>query len=116
MLTLQEASQRIDEPHIKTRFEEILLSSKNKRMVKDGFSPGWQENINAYAGGRMEYDKMLRERGLIEIGKDYIPQEKTDVITSPCANEDFVRALIDQGVELNDTEADAIKSGEYFKD
>lgn len=116
VMSLSEASKKYHEPDIKRRFDEIIENSKNRRMVKDGFTPGWQENINAYAGGRMEYDKMLKERGLVEIGREYVPSEKKDVIVSPCANEEFVRACIDNGIELSDTEADAIKSGEYFKE
>ena len=52
----------IDDPAIKYRIEEIILNSRTKRMKKDGFEPGWQENIREYVGGRAEYDHRLAGR------------------------------------------------------
>ena len=105
----------IDHPEVKRRIGEIIQNSQNKRMTKDGFEPGWQENINAYAGGRLEYDKMLRERGLVEIGKDTSNVKEStavsglkDVITGEMAKE--------LNIDLNEQEIGAIKSGDYFKD
>ncbi|MGE3608016.1 MAG: hypothetical protein AB7I27_00410 [Bacteriovoracaceae bacterium] len=114
IMTLLEASTKIHEPDIKRRFEEIILNSQNKRRKKDGFTPGWQENINAYAGGRMEYDRLLKERGLVELGNDYIPQEaKGDY--NFCQTEEFIQTCLEEGIDLSGNEIDAIKSGEYFK-
>jgi hypothetical protein len=114
MLTLSEAKEANDEL-VKKRIEDIIQSFSTKRMKKDGFEPGWQPNINAYAGGRQEYSRLLKERGLVEIGYDYIPQE--DVRDhSPCSTKEFIDTAVESGVELSDNEKDAILSGEYFKD
>lgn len=115
VLTLQEASQRLEDPAIKKRFENILESSKNKRMKKDGFEPGIQANTGLYAGGRLEYNRQLKELGLVEVGYDFVPQESKGNYNY-CQTDDFINAVTEQGVELNESERDAIKSGEYFKD
>jgi hypothetical protein len=115
VLTLQEAARHIHDPEIKRRFNEIILNSKNVRRKKDGFTPGWQENIQAYAGGPREYARMLKERGLVEIGYDYVPQE-SDGGYDFCQTEEFVQACFENGVELTGNEIEAIKSGDYFKD
>lgn len=115
VMSLQDAVKRLSEPDIKKRFEEILLNNQNKRRKKDGFEPGWQENIQAYAGGRMEYDKILKEKGLTEVGYDYVPQESTGDYNF-CQTQEFVDACLDSGIELSGNEIDAIKSGDYFKD
>lgn len=115
VMTLQEAALKISDPAIMTRFNEIIANSKNVRRRKDGFAPGFQENTGRYAGGRLEYEKQLKEMGLVEIGYDYIPQE-TNAEYNPCANEGFIESCLEAGIELSGNEAEAIKSGEYFKD
>ena len=86
-----------------------------RRRIKDGFTPGWQPNINAHAGGRIEYEKLLRERGLVEVGYDYVPRESR-LYESPCSNEEFVLAAKAAGIDIGDVLAESIKSGEFFKE
>lgn len=114
VMTIEEAHKTGD-PVVRKRIDEIILNSKNKKMVKDGFTPGWQENIQSFCGDRKQYDRALKERGLIETGKDYVPREST-VEGGYCQTDEFVQAVIDQGVELGSCEIDAIKSGEYFRE
>jgi hypothetical protein len=115
IMSLMDASKKLDDPEIRKRFDEICLNQKNKRMKKDGFEPGWQANINAYAGGRQEYNKLLKERGLVEIGYDYVPQE-SEGNYDYCRSDEFINNCIDNGVSLSDNEREAIKSGDFFKD
>jgi hypothetical protein len=115
IMTLQQASQHLADPEIRAKFDSIILNSKTKRMKKDGFEPGWQENIQAYAGGRREYNRMLKERGLVEIGYDYIPQESEDIVNF-CHSDEFVNECLSQGVDLSGNEIEAIKTGDYFKE
>lgn len=99
---------------IDQRIREIIANSKAKRRVKDGFEPGWQENIQAYAGGRREYDQLLKEKGLQEIGYDYIPKDST-VCSSPCHTEEFALAVKEVFPDTSDNEVEAIKDGSYFE-
>jgi hypothetical protein len=114
VLNLQQASKLLNDPVIKSRFEEIILNLSNRKRSRDGFTSGWQENIQAYAGGPAEYSQMLKDRGLVEIGRDYIPTESRGN-TNYCQTEEFVQDCLAQGIELSGNEQDAIKSGDYFK-
>lgn len=116
-LTLEEA-KLLDDPDVKFQIKcELYLGMKAKpfiRRKKDGFTPGWQENIKAYAGGRLEYNKLLKEKGLVEIGYDYIPTEHK-VTKSLCANEEFAMMAKEVVPDLSDNEVEAIKTGELFE-
>lgn len=82
--------------------------------VKDGFVPGWQENIRAYASSRREYDAILKDRGLVEIGKDYIPEESTSSGIDPQA---LAEMCADSGfTERGTVEYEAIKDGSFLED
>ena len=113
MLSLEDAF-KLNDPKVKARVDSIRLSNRNRRMKKDGFTPGWQANINEYAGGPGEYAKKLREKGLVEIGYDYIPQESTSTF-NPFQNEEVLKELAGME-EMSDNEMDALKSGELLKD
>lgn len=114
VMTLAEAAPSEDE-QVQKRIIEIKANLKNKRMVKDGFEPGWQENIQAFCGDRRQYDNALKERGLVEIGKDYVPTDSTND-DNPVDNQQFLENCLEAGIELAGNEAEAIASGEYFKE
>jgi hypothetical protein len=114
VLTLQQAFKFPDN-EVKKRVHEIILSNQNRKRKKDGFEPGWQPNLNEYVGGPKEYAKILRDKGLVEIGYDYVPTESVGEHNF-CQTEEFIQACVESGIELNGNEQDAIKSGEYFKD
>lgn len=114
-LTITQAIN-LEHPAVMKRIDEIFLNKRNKRMTKDGFEPGWQENIQAYAGGRLEYDKMLRERGLVEVGFDTEHVKDSTTTGGACRSEEFIKSALDMGVDLTGNEIEAIKSGEYFDD
>jgi len=117
MLTIHHAKS-FGCPVMIKRANEIVdsLTSKNKRVYKkDGFVPGWQENIRMNITCPAQYRRALKELGLVEIGTDYIPQQ-TEVKFNPFANGEMVREAIKSGIDLSGREIDAIESGEYFND
>ena len=114
VMTLEEATKHFHDDSIKSRFYEIMSNIKTKKRTKDGFEPGYQQNTGRYAGGRIEYEKQLREMGLVEIGKEYIPEESKGDYNF-CHTDDFVQTCLDSGIDLSGNEQEAIKSGEYFK-
>lgn len=114
LLSLTEANI-IDTDEVRKRIDEIIRNKANKRMTKDGFTPGWQENIQAYAGGRLEYDKMLRERGLVEIGYEYTPIDTTTE-ENYFANDEMIKAVKDMGIDLSGQEIEGLKDGSYLKE
>lgn len=113
-LSIEEAC-KIGTPEIKEQLKRIKENQANKRRVKDGFTPGWQENINKNCGSQAEYNRTLKEMGLVEIGRDYIPKDSTTTC-NPFGSDEMVKAIIDTGIELSGQEADGVKSGELFKD
>ena len=113
-MTLEEAFLNGDHL-VKKRFAEILNNIKNRHRKKDGFTSGWQENIQENIGGRKEYDIRLKELGLVEIGNDYIPQQSTNE-THPCSNDEFIKEAAECGVNMTEGLEDSIKSGEFFKE
>lgn len=106
---------KIDPEGSQSRINQIKESKRNKRMVKDGFQPGWQENIQSYAGGRLDYDRQLRERGLIEMGKD-AKITTVEKEFNPFETDEMIKEVIDSGADLSGGQLDALKSGELFKD
>lgn len=106
-------ARTIDHPEVKRRIGEIILNSKNKRMIKDGFEPGFQDNINEYCGSKGEYDRRIRELGLVEIG--YETKDLTESTTTGIKyGDEFIEHAKEIGVDLTGNEIEAIKTGEYF--
>lgn len=87
---------------------------KSGKAVSDGFEPGWQPNVNAWAWSRGAYNKLLREQGLQEIGYDYVPQE-TQVDYSPLSGAAMAQEIARMDPTMTGQEIAAIESGEYFK-
>lgn len=104
----------LDNDAVATRVKEIMLNLKSKRMIKDGFEPGYQDNINEYVGSKGEYDRRLRELGLIEIGYETAHIKETTEVGGAMKSEGFIEAALELGIDLNEQEIDAMKSGEYF--
>lgn len=113
ILTIKDAIQKND-PEIMARVNEIRMNTANVKRIRDGFQSGWQENIQAYCGDRAQYDRALKDRGLVELGSEKFPDSPE--VRHSCANEGFIEALTESGVEVSGAEAEAIKSGELFKD
>lgn len=88
---------------------------KTNRRVKDGFEPGWQENIRKWCDSRSQYNAYVKAMGLQEIGYDYVPQEvKADY--SPLSGAEMAREIARMDSSMTGQELDAIESGKYFKD
>lgn len=98
------------------RCDEIVAElKKNKAHKKDSFVPGWQENIRMYITCPFQYRRALKDLGLIEIGYDYIPQQK-EVSTNVFTPEMVEHAVRELKIDLSGSEIDAMESGEFFKE
>ena len=96
--------------------DEILADKKrqkDKLKRRDGFVPGWQPNINKYITCPVQYQRALKDMGLVEIGNERLVHEAPSF--NPFTQE-VVKEAISMGVDLSDREIDALESGEYFKD
>lgn len=50
-------------------------------MTKDGFKSGWNPGLGEYVGGKIDYERKLKQKGLVEVGKEAISktqERKTD--------------------------------------
>lgn len=43
---------------------------RSKGRIRDGFQPGWQQNIQEFCWSRGSYNKALNRLGMIEMGKE----------------------------------------------
>jgi hypothetical protein len=75
------------EKHAKDNDIKITWSGYDKAKqqiyggIKDGFKPGYQPHLgNRWIGGPREYARVLKEMGLIEMGKGYHKPEFTKEI------------------------------------
>ena len=98
VLTLAQAATLTD-PLIKLRLDEIRMNIANVKRKHDGFEPGIQANTGMYAGGRLEYNRQLKELGLVEIGNDYTPKDSNGDYNY-CQSDTFVESCIEAGIEL----------------
>lgn len=53
-----------------------MFVMRSKRQIDDTFKPGFQPGIGKYAWSKKEYDKMLKDMGLIELGYEDMPEHK----------------------------------------
>lgn len=101
-----------------SRCDEIVADIRDrnkKKRHKDGFVPGWQENIRMYITCPHQYRRALKEQGLVELGYDVEFKDSTKE-SNPFENEEMIKAAIESGIYLSGREIDALKSGDYFKD
>ena len=77
-------------------------------MTKDGFKSGFNHGLGEYVGGRLDYEKKLKQKGLVEIGKEPIrhqKERKTDYF-------DFAtRKALHQEYKVGERELDHLASG-----
>ena len=100
------------------RCDEIIADIKahnKKKRHKDGFVPGWQENIRMYITCPHQYRRALKDLGLVEVGYEVEFKDSTKT-SNPFANEEMIKEAVKSGIYLSGREIDALKSGDYFKD
>jgi hypothetical protein len=115
-LTIKEAID-LNNPEINERINHIRLNQSSKRMTKDGFEPGVQDNIKEYCGSRGEYDRRLRELGLVEVGKETSHlKESTEVGGGFTRSDGFIEYAKEIGIELSGNEEQAIKDGTFMSE
>lgn len=116
MLTVMQA-RSFGCKHMIKRANEIVdsINSKNKKKhKKDGFVPGWQENIMCNAWSYGEYQRILKQNGLIELGNETAPI-KDATTTGGYYNDEFFKSAHDAGIYISGKEEEAMRSGDYFK-
>lgn len=78
-------------------------------MKKDAFRPGFQEHLGCYVGGKREYNNLLKERGLIEAGKEYVAPTTEKPVDIMLNREELRDIRQEVGNKISDRELDHIK-------
>ena len=81
-------------------YQAHLDSPKNR--IKDGFSSGWQPQLGQRVGGRREYDRLLKDKGMIEIGKETpkgASEKETSYFTGDLAKELASYGVSDRAID-----------------
>lgn len=113
ILTIAQA-MAIGTPEAIAQVEKLKLDYNNRKMKRDGFEPGYQENIREHCPDRGAYNKRLKELGLVELGRDTDGIKDETKTGGYCNTAEFAQKAVEIGVDLSDNEINAIESGEYF--
>lgn len=113
-MNIQEAILMQSE-EVNARIKQIIENSKTKRMRHDAFEPGYQQNIEMHVTCPAEYQRVLKEKGLVEVGYDVNFREH-DATETGLANKELIPAIQELGIDLSDNEIDGLMSGELLKD
>lgn len=103
-----------------TRRGAKMYSAINKVAIESGLPPqmnhkdlykGYNPALGMHISGKSEYNKVLKARGLIEVGNERSAFDKIAPSTSYGFSQSEVREIINQGADLSDGQADALIEG-----
>lgn len=88
------------------QLESLQLLRANSHSKGDGFKPGWHPGLNMEIRTNGQYQKILKEKGMVEVGNE---KQKTQKVKSKSAfTEDIIKDAIKQGAEISGREADKL--------
>lgn len=85
------------------QLESLTLLRANSHTTGDGFKPGWHPGLNMEIRTNGQYQQVLKERGMVEVGN-----EKQKVKTqkkSSAFTEEIIKDAIQSGAEISGNEA-----------
>lgn len=111
-----------DEAHDYARLHDLQIrvdgarkyreANRTKRRRKDGFQPGWQPQLGREVNSRREYDQILKEEGLIEVGNE-TPEFQTHTKTEPTYfSDENLRDFYQSGAEISGNEGEWLQKEE----
>jgi hypothetical protein len=79
-----------------------LLRANSHKAKTDGFQPGWHPGLNMEIRTNEQYQKVLKERGMVEVGneKQNHKKKETKVFT-----EEIIKEAVGMGAEISGQEA-----------
>ena len=81
------------------------------KMTKDGFKVGWNPGLGMHVRGLKHYSQVLKEKGLMEMGKERGVQNEKKKIAFVTPAE--VKASVEIGAKLSGNEIEALETGKY---
>lgn len=92
------------------QLESLQLLRANSHSKGDGFKPGWHPGLNMEIRTNGQYQQILKEKGMVEIGNE---KQKTAKMKKKSAfTEDIIKDAISKGAEISGREASALLAGE----
>ncbi len=103
-----------------TRRGARRYSAINKVAIESGLPPqmnhkdlykGYNPALGMHISGKSEYNKVLKARGLIEVGNEREAFDKIAPSNNYSFSREDVKEIINQGADLSDGQADALVEG-----
>jgi hypothetical protein len=88
------------------QLQSLTLLRANSHTSGDGFKPGWHPGLNMEIRTNGQYQAVLKERGMVEVGNEkqtVRKQKESSVFT-----EDIIKEVREKGGEISDREADKL--------
>lgn len=90
---------------------------KNNRRIKDGFTPGWQQNIKKYVTCYQQYKRIIKDMGMEEMGNykgesmEVQTELKRQKLNQEMFSHDSLREMANEfgGLDLSDGDVRQLK-------
>lgn len=76
-------------------------------MSGDGFKAGWNPGIGCYVKSRSHHKRLLREKGLVEVGREPAKQDWSE--KTKYFNHDDLKGIKAECPDISDNSLDALK-------
>lgn len=92
------------------QLESLQLLRANSHSKGDGFKPGWHPGLNMEIRTNGQYQQVLKEKGMVEIGNE--KQKTRETKKKSAFTEEIIKDAIDKGANISGREAGALLAGE----
>lgn len=92
------------------QLESLQLLRANSHPKGDGFKPGWHPGLNMEIRTNGQYQQVLKEKGMVEIGNE--KQKPREMKKKSAFTEEIIKDAIDKGASISGREAGALLAGE----
>lgn len=92
------------------QLESLQLLRANSHSRGDGFKPGWHPGLGMEIRTNGQYQQVLREKGMIEVGNESQSRKKS---ASSLFTDEIIKDAINSGAEISGQEAERLKSSEF---
>lgn len=82
----------------------------------DGFRSGWHPGLKMHIGGPDHYSRVLKEKGMVEIGNERQKDSSYSAPKKSYIGEEIVKEAIAAGAEIGSDAAEALISGKSLSD
>lgn len=84
------------------QLDSLQLLRANSHTRGDGFKPGWHPGLNMEIRTNGQYQQVLKEKGMIEVGNE---KQKDVKRSSKVFTEEIIKDAISQGADISGREA-----------